>query len=368
MNWKRNLILVVIAFALAVAPLPAGAAGAPAAVWITLGTGGGPFVRADRSEPANALIIGKAIYLFDVGNGVLRQMAAAHLDLHNVRAVFISHQHIDHNADIGVLAINRWLSNIYAPLPVIGAPGTVSLLHDVLGYHVTELAPITVGGPAKPSIASTIRAKDIAAFTKAPVLVYHDTNIKVWAITNAHYHFPSGSAAQKFSRSYSFRIETPGRTIVYTGDTGPSKNVQTLATDANLLVSEVIDVDMIVAKMTAAKFPPAVLNGKIRHMREDHLTPVEVGKLAAAANVKRWFSHLVFGDDDEITFRLLKGITDYFMGRFIRPRSRPLLKCSLSGVLLLSASGPFGITSPQNLLGAPWNRSCSNDVRVELHL
>lgn len=317
MNWKRNLILVVIAFALAVAPLPAGAAGAPAAVWITLGTGGGPFVRADRSEPANALIIGKAIYLFDVGNGVLRQMAAAHLDLHNVRAVFISHQHIDHNADIGVLAINRWLSNIYAPLPVIGAPGTVSLLHDVLaGYHVTELAPITVGGPAKPSIASTIRAKDIAAFTKAPVLVYHDTNIKVWAITNAHYHFPPGSAAQKFSRSYSFRIETPGRTIVYTGDTGPSKNVQTLATDANLLVSEVIDVDMIVAKMTAAKFPPAVLNGKIRHMREDHLTPVEVGKLAAAANVKEVvLTHLVPGDDDETNLSgYTKGITDYFKG------------------------------------------------------
>ncbi len=315
---KSSKILTVLIILLGIAvPLWPAMADSSAVVWVTLGTGGGPFGRVERSEPANALIVGDSIYLFDVGNGVLRQMAAATLDLRHVRAIFISHHHIDHNGDIGVVLINRWLFNSYKPIPVIGAPGTVSLVRNILeGYRVTELAPITEGGPPVPPIASTVAAKDIPADTNKPVLVYRDKNIKVLAITNAHYHFPPGSKEQKFSRSYAFRIETPDRTIVFTGDTGPSKNVDELAKDADLLVSEVIDLDRMTSILRGAKFPPAVLEGKISHMREDHLTPLEVGKLAGAANVKELvLTHLVPGDDGETGLSgYTKGIATYFKG------------------------------------------------------
>ena len=293
-------------------------AGEPAqAVWVTLGTGGGPVIRVKRSQPANALVAGKSVYLFDEGNGVLRQMAAAGLNLHNVRAIFLSHQHIDHNADIGVVLVERWLFNMYKPVPVIGAPGTVSLVRDVLkAYRVTELAPITEGGPPKPPLASTVRAKDIPRDADTPVLVYRDGNIKVWAVTNTHYHFPPGSEDAKFSRSYSFRIETAHRTIVYTGDTGPSDHVARLARGADLLVSEVIDIPRMIAKLKKAHYPAAVLAGKVRHMREDHLTPEAVGELAQAAGVKEVvLTHLVPGDDTETDFSdYTKGLSGHFKG------------------------------------------------------
>src|SRR5690242_2257411 len=49
----------------------------PKAQFVTLGTAGGPLTRVKRSEPANAIVVGDAIYLFDTGDGVQRQLAAA---------------------------------------------------------------------------------------------------------------------------------------------------------------------------------------------------------------------------------------------------------------------------------------------------
>src|SRR3546814_1735999 len=46
-----------------------------------LGTAGGPIPRQERSQPANALVIGGKVYLIDAGDGLLRQMAAKRLNL-----------------------------------------------------------------------------------------------------------------------------------------------------------------------------------------------------------------------------------------------------------------------------------------------
>jgi ribonuclease BN (tRNA processing enzyme) len=299
--------------------LPGAASAEPSSsIWITLGTGGGPVVRVGRSEPANALVVGDAIYLFDVGNGVLRQMAAAKLKLQGLRAIFISHHHIDHNADLGVVLINRWLFDGYAPLPVIGPPGTASLAADLIkAYRATELAPISVGGPKKPPLTSTAAASDMPAELNEPQVVYQDKNIRVLAITNDHYHFPEGSEEQRFSRSYALRIEASDRTFLYTGDTGPSKNVERLARGADVLISEVIDIERMRSILRAAKdIPPAVLPGKLAHMQEDHLTPTEAGKLAAAAGVKELvLTHLVPGMDSETDLSgYTKDIATHFGG------------------------------------------------------
>lgn len=61
--------------ALALLALPANAAEkAPGpARFVTLGTGGGPLTRLRRSEPANALVVNGAVYLFDAGDGAQYQ-------------------------------------------------------------------------------------------------------------------------------------------------------------------------------------------------------------------------------------------------------------------------------------------------------
>src|SRR3546814_17056482 len=61
-----------------------------------LGTAGGPIPRQERSQPANALVIGGQVSLIDAGYGLLRQMPAQRLNLGAVRALFLTHHHLEH--------------------------------------------------------------------------------------------------------------------------------------------------------------------------------------------------------------------------------------------------------------------------------
>ncbi len=290
----------------------------PRAEFVTLGTGGGPLTRLERSDPANAVVVGDAVYLFDVGDGVQRQMVAAGLPLRNVRGIFVSHHHVDHNGDLAPLIVKRWLFNNHEPVPVIGPPGTRAMVEQLAAaYRPTELAPITIGGPRKPSIAATVAARDLAADLDEPAVVYEDDRIRVLAVTNDHFHFAAGSDEDRYSRSYSYRIEAGGRTIVYTGDTGPSPRVERLARGADLLVSEVIDLAAVDRRLRQSRdIPPAALAPMIAHMEQDHLTPAEVGRLAARAGVRQVvLTHLSPGMDDEASSEgYVAGIDRHYTG------------------------------------------------------
>lgn len=77
-------------------------------------------------------------------------------------------------------------------------------------------------------------------------------------------------------QSYSLKFESQGRTIVFTGDTGPTAELSAFAKNADVLVSEMASL------ADRASVPPIVRS----HMDMEHLSPLEVGKLAASANVK----------------------------------------------------------------------------------
>lgn len=326
--WRRLGVLVAASLLLAACSAPTdrpkqAAAGetppAPAgATFITLGTGGGPVIRLQRSEPANAVLVGQALYLFDAGANTIRQLKAANLPLQQLRAVFISHHHVDHNAGLAPVLLNRWLLSPQPPpaLPIIGPPGTVELVGGLAAaYRAAYLAPLTNDGASKPPIAATLAPRDLASTMDAPQLIYQDENIKVLAVTNTHYHFPPGSLDQRFSRSYAYRIETPQRVLVFTGDTGPSANVETLAQGADLLVSEVLDLAATARTLGQAGAAPDTA-ATMDHMRRDHLTPAQVGQLAQRAGVKAVvLTHLGPGNDGETDLSgYTKGLDTYYKG------------------------------------------------------
>lgn len=285
--------------------------------WVTLGTGGGPVIRTERGQPANALIVGNAVYLFDLGPGTMAKIAEAGLDSRDVRAIFLSHHHIDHTGDVGPLLINRWVLSDYHPLAIFGPSGTVQVTDAVVALSApVALAPITIGGPTKPEISATWIVAEFPTEIDYPQEVFRDDNVRVIAITNAHYHFATGSEEDRFSRSYAFRVEAGNKSYVYTGDTGPTDKLVTLARGADVLVTEVIDMEAIELTLRRRGYPADVLQSLLAHMEEDHLTPVEIGRLASAAGVGRVvLTHLVPGNDDETDLSgYLEGIADVFDG------------------------------------------------------
>jgi ribonuclease BN (tRNA processing enzyme) len=117
--------------------------------------------------------------------------------------------------------------------------------------------------------------------------------------------------------SLSFRFDLPDRSIVYTGDTGPSDAVTALASGADLLVSELIDPKF--AETFVARGAPAQQK-RAREMREHltnhHITPDQVGQMAAKAKVHRVvITHLVAGRDPDVdTAPYVAGIRKWFDG------------------------------------------------------
>ena len=89
---------------------------------ILLGTGGGPRPRRSRSAPAQVIVANETAYVIDCGDGIARQLVLAGIPLTQVRHIFVTHQHSDHNADYGNLILLAWTSGLRTRVDSWGPP------------------------------------------------------------------------------------------------------------------------------------------------------------------------------------------------------------------------------------------------------
>lgn len=276
----------LLLLALVVSVTSARAAPAPGPQFVTLGTGGGPVIQLGRSQPANAVTVNGATYLLDVGEGTQRQLSAAGLSLESVRAIFLTHHHLDHVGGLWPLIINRWINRYSKPALVIGPPGTDEMLAGLIAASKpVERAPLALGGEATRAIASTVTGRELADGIDQPVEIYRDENVRVTAVGVDHFHKADGSVSNA-SRSYAYRVEANGRSMVFSGDTGPSPALERLARDADLLVCEVMDREAVASVLARMTLTPEARMAFMRHIDLDHLTATQVGSIAARARVK----------------------------------------------------------------------------------
>ena len=262
------------------------AAQAPAAdVFVTLGTRGGPIADAQRSQPANVLVRGRDAYLVDVGDGTAQQLARAGIALPRVKAVWISHLHFDHTGGLSAIIGLRYQTDVLGPLAIYGPPGTKALVAGI----IASMQPAADAGYGLPGSRRVDPASIVTVTELGDGQGVALDGMSVRVAQNTHYSFAPGSDPDRRFKSFSYRFDLPGRSIVYTGDTGPSPAVERLARGADLLVSEMIDVDATVdtVRRNTPGMAPAAMAGMRRHLSDHHLTPPQVGELAARAGVKR---------------------------------------------------------------------------------
>lgn len=278
-------------------PRPADPPSAPKFEVITLGTGGGPILRKERSNPANAILLGNDVILVDVGEGVLQRMAQADIALQSVNAIYLTHLHSDHVGALFAILTVRWHLGFYKPLKIYGPPGTRYLVSGLIAADqpVNALVPPrTHDVDVDPNHTDQVvevdpRGGNIAA-------VADPTFDRVLAVQNSHFCLlPKGTGV-----SVAYRFEYAGRSVVFTGDTGPSEPVEKLATDADLMIGELVDLDLLrsqFASLTA--YSPEVQARLLGHFPKVHLTPEALGAMAAGAHVKALVaSHLIPGMHD----------------------------------------------------------------------
>jgi ribonuclease BN (tRNA processing enzyme) len=285
----------------------------PADQFITLGTHGGPVSDRNRSQPANALVVGRAVYLVDAGDGAVQQLARAGISLAAVRAVFISHIHIDHTGGLfAVLGLRHQMGG-GGKITVYGPRGIKAMVDGLLAAIVPE-AESAYGVPGEDyvppqSLVDVVELRDGAS-------VKFD-GFTLRAVENTHYSFVKGSDLDKRFGSLSFRFDLPDRSIVYTGDTGPSDAVTKLAQGADLLVSELIDPKFVETFVVAGSPAQQKRAREMRtHLTDHHITPDQVGQMAASAKVRRVvITHLVAGRDPNVdTAPYVAGVRKWFDG------------------------------------------------------
>lgn len=193
---------------------------------VLLGTGT-PGADPDRSGPATAIIVDDIPYVVDFGPGVGRRAALAAakgvtaLRLSNIRIVFATHLHADHTAGYPDLLITSWVAGRNSSLEVYGPRGIKAMTDAVLAaYQVDVQDRLKARGTQSVNL---VNSHEIV-----PGIVYKDEKVTVTAFPVKHGDL----------EAYGYRFDTPDRSIVLSGDTGPTDSVVENCNGCDVLIHE----------------------------------------------------------------------------------------------------------------------------------
>ena len=199
------------------------AAAAPTTKLVILGTMGGPSVGRPRYMTSSVMLHAGKAHVCDCGYGATQQLVRAGVRLQDIRDVFITHHHPDHNIELGTLIYFAWYAGLESPLNLYGPPP----LRQIAGDYLKALKPDVdvwlddIGHkPMGPVISHEVSAG-------GPVMSSADMKVSA-AVVN---HPPVIPAL-------GYRFDFPDRSIVFSGDTTPMQSPARLAKGADVLVHE----------------------------------------------------------------------------------------------------------------------------------
>ncbi|MEU8886868.1 MBL fold metallo-hydrolase [Streptomyces sp. NPDC048442] len=181
--------------------------------------------------------------LLDMGNGALGELQR-HIGLYDLDAIFLSHLHADHFIDMTAYFVTRYYRHdggMAPSIPVYGPDGTEERL--------------TVAHGATPTPDSMSKVFDFHTLKPGTF------EIGPFTVRTEKMRHPV--------ETYGIRLEHGGRTLTYSGDTGPCDALHELAAGADLFLCE-------------ASF----LHGK-EDIPDLHLNGREAGEYAARAAAGR---------------------------------------------------------------------------------
>jgi len=225
----------------------------------------------------------------------MRRMLEAHVASEDVKKIFFTHLHADHDLGIADVMGNDFFrlntAGSAETIDIYGPPQTKGLVdagfrYIAFGYSAFAAEP---GAIRAGLVDGQLRSPFVAHEIQGGGLVYKDETIRVTAAENTHYALMRAESRREM-KSYSYRIETPHGVIVFTGDTGPSDAVTQLSKGADVLVTEVQDLGQVTQFVNGLAeqnhWPPERAAAMMAHMRQEHIDEAEVGDMATKAQVK----------------------------------------------------------------------------------
>ena len=249
-----------------------------------------------RAQACTAVFVGGRFLLFDVGDGAKRSMDSLKLPFANLQAVFLTHYHSDHFADLGEVINRSWLTGRRRNLIIFGPQGLTKVVNGFLTSYSLENGYRTAHhGPEMmpPQYAGATPTEFEAPTSDEPLLVYDQDGVVVKAFKENH---------PPVTPAVGYRIEYGDKVVVISGDTTTTQALLEQSRGADLLVSEVMNMDLVRQMEASAREGGFTFRANIFHaIYEFHMNVNDVGKLAEEAKVKRLaLTHLmppIFNND-----------------------------------------------------------------------
>jgi ribonuclease Z len=251
---------------------------------------GSPMPDPGRAGPCTVVVAGKRLFVVDTGEGSPKNLSLMGLPPGRVEAVFLTHFHSDHIADLGELMLQHWGGGAAtAPLPIHGPQGVDQVVAGfqsayVLdrGYRIAHhgekiMPPAGFGAVAEP-------------FQIAPdgpdVTLIDEPDLKVVAFPVPHH--PADPAV-----GYLFVYK--GRRLVISGDTAASARLEAEAKDADVLVHEALSPKLVgILHEAALKTGRANVAAITHDILSYHTTPEQAAAIAERAHVRYLlYTHII---------------------------------------------------------------------------
>ena len=258
----------------------------PDGLHVMLCGAGSPLPDPNRSGPCVAVIAGDQVFIVDSGSGSSRILQRVGVPMGSLEGVFLTHFHSDHIDGLGELEMAHWaVGAADAPLPVYGPDGVQEVVDGInQAYGPSRVSRVAHHGE------EVIRAEAAGAVARPfqepangeliPLVSDDDLTISVFKVN----HFPVEPAV-------GYRFDYKDRSLVISGDTVKSANLEKHAEGVDLLVHEALDAKVIARMGSVAKERGNLRRAKIMtDILDYHATPVEAAEVAQAAGA----GHLLY--------------------------------------------------------------------------
>ncbi len=262
----------------------------PDGLHIGLCGSGAPMPDPTRAGPCTVVIAGRREFVIDSGSGSTRNLSLMNLPPARVSAVFLTHFHSDHIADLGELMLQRWGGGAArTPVPIYGPTGVDQVVDGFeqaygldRGYRVAHHGP-RVMPPA--GFGGTPHAFAVSADASNVTLI-DEPDLKVIA-------FPVNHHPVEPAVGYLFVYK--GRRVVISGDTAPTPRLVVAATGADVLVHEGLSPDLVAIQRKAAlAHGRSNLAAIFQDILSYHTTPEQAAREAERAHVRYLlFTHII---------------------------------------------------------------------------
>src|SRR5215813_10919660 len=194
---------------------------------VTLGTRGGPSIRTGftPSPSANLIVFDNVAYVIDTGYGASFKLVESKFPLPQLRYIFITHHHSDHNAEFGLLVYNAWVMGLRTPIDAYGPTFMERLAQGFWDAYQFDIET-RMADEGRPDVRKLVHVHE---YTEGEVL--KTDKVRVLALRNSH---------PPTTESFALKFEFPGKTVVFSGDTAYHPPLAQFAKGADILVHEVM--------------------------------------------------------------------------------------------------------------------------------